>query len=201
MGAFPEQQGFSDEDLHEALKELKGYVDVTESDLRKIYALAHEHARRRMAGGEPGVSEVMTRDVISVKAGAALQEVVELLTRHSISGLPVIDADGSVLGVVTESDILACDSCPYSVPRSRPAGGGLRRLARGLLDRPGRKSGGDTAGELMTSPAITVHVAAGLKEAAGLMAAHRVKRLPVVDDEGRLAGIISRADIVRTAGR
>jgi CBS domain-containing protein len=136
------------------------------------------------------VADVMTRDVATVGPGTSLKEVASILAERRISGLPVADGDGRVLGVVSESDIVQKEAA--EPPRAR---GLLGRLRGDPLDA-GAKLDARTAGEAMTSPALTIGPDRPLAEAAALMVSKGVKRLPVVDGE-RLTGIVTRADLVR----
>ncbi|MFW6091075.1 MAG: CBS domain-containing protein [Actinomycetota bacterium] len=127
----------------------------------------------------------MTTDVITVRQDAPFKEVARLLDEHSVSALPVLDADGRLVGIVSEADLLPKEY------RDRPG-----RLARLLHRHEVVKAEGGVAGDLMSSPAVTIGPDASLAEAAQLMMHERVKRLPVVSDGGELIGIVSRADLV-----
>jgi CBS domain-containing protein len=136
------------------------------------------------------VEQVMSPEVVTVAPETSLKDVAELLVRHRIAGVPVCDADGRVIGVVSEADVLWKEL-------------GLRAGPRSILDRilelayeEEERAAATTAGEAMTSPAITVTPGAAVARAAELMIEHRVNRLPVVAD-GRLVGIVARADLVR----
>ncbi len=132
------------------------------------------------------VELVMTREVVTVGPETTYKQVVERLHERRVSGVPVVDADLHVLGIVSEADLL--------LKEERPA----RRRGGALLDRRGTaaKSGARAAVALMTSPPITVRPEATLTEAARLMHRHHVKRLPVVDADERLVGIVSRGDLL-----
>jgi CBS domain-containing protein len=119
------------------------------------------------------VQDVMTIEVVVAHPTTPVKQVADLLAGHGLSALPVIDGQGRVLGVVSETDLLG-DS-------QRPAGGPMAT----------------TAGEVMTSPAVTISPHATLTEAARRMQADGLKRLPVVAASGRLIGIVSRADLLR----
>ena len=82
----------SDEDLRAALREIKTYVDITEEDLKKIYAIALRNAQERLARSIP-VGNVMTKDAIAIRTHADIHEAARLLSEHRISGLPVVDED------------------------------------------------------------------------------------------------------------
>ena len=115
--------------------------------------------------------------------------MAELLAERRVSALPVLDGDGRVVGIVSEADLLLKEE----FPEDRPAAGCSRAGTGG----PRAKAVGDTAAELMTSPAVTVGPDATVAEAARLLHRHGVKRLPVVDPAGPLLGIVSRADLLK----
>lgn len=183
----------SESDLRDALKDLGTYMDVTEKDLRTIYGLALRHARERLATSLP-VSELMTKDVITVKKDTDLQEAARRLSGLRISGMPVVEEDGRVIGVISEADILSL----AGMKREHT----FRDLLRHILGepRPERKAGGQV-GDVMSAPAITTLPDSDIRDVAAILDERRIKRLPVVDAEGKLVGIISRADIVRAVGR
>lgn len=139
------------------------------------------------------VADVMTTPVISVRTETGYQLVADLLVSHAISAVPVVDEDGKVLGVVSEADLLPKLNRPERVP-THPLVSRRRRQAN-------RRALGDTAGDLMTSPAATITATAPLAQAARRLEAARVRRLPVVDESGRLVGIVSRRDLVRLYAR
>jgi CBS domain-containing protein len=139
------------------------------------------------------VRDAMTRSVLTVPLIAPLREVAQVLVDNAISGVPVVDVDGTVLGVVSEADLLVKEQGPGAI-RHRPLARfiGESKAARAQLV----KLEAVTAHEAMTAPAVTITSGRPIHEAAAIMTARRVNRLPVVDD-GRLVGIISRADLVR----
>ncbi|MFE1383301.1 CBS domain-containing protein [Streptomyces sp. NPDC058740] len=110
------------------------------------------------------VGGLMTDEVVSAVASTPFKEVAKLLAEHDISGLPVVDEDDHVIGVVSESDLLA---------HRRPS-----------------------ARELMSAPAVTVYAEESVADAARLMVRRGVERLPVVDEEERLVGIVTRRDLL-----
>ncbi len=182
----------TEEDFRAALSEIKGYVDVTVEDLMKIYVLALERARVRLAEKIP-VSAVMTSNVISVAPDAVLHEASRLLGEHRISGLPVIDKENHVVGLISEADVLAMTG----VKKEHT----FKDVIHHLLGEPvPRQRHGTKVQDFMTSPAIVVKPDTDIRQAARILDEKRIKRLPVVDDENRLVGIVSRADIVRAMG-
>lgn len=186
------QNKISEEDLRAALREIKAYVDITEEDLKKIYEIALRHAKERLIS-KISVSDVMTKNVVTVKKEADLHEVARLLSENKISGLPVVDERNHVIGILTEADILSM----AGLKRQHTFKDILRHVLGEPL--PERKSG-NKAGDVMTSPAITTKPETDIREVARILDERRIKRLPVVDDEDKLVGIISRADIVRVIG-
>jgi CBS domain-containing protein len=138
--------------------------------------------------------DVMTTSVIFVKPETPLKEVARQLVEHGISGVPVVDTSGRVVGVVSEADFVVKETGTAALPH-RP----LERLfGESKLTRSYRaKLAATTAAEAMTAPAITISVRRSVGEAARLMTSRRINRLVVVDEEGRLVGIVSRADLVR----
>jgi CBS domain-containing protein len=136
------------------------------------------------------VREVMTTDVATVGEGAPFKHIVRVLAERRISAVPVLDAARRVVGVVPETDLLHKEEFPEGPRGPRLLDDHRRRTARA-------KAAGDTAAELMTAPAVTVGPEATVAEAAKLLQRHRIKRLPVVDDAGRLVGIASRSDLLK----
>jgi CBS domain-containing protein len=139
------------------------------------------------------VSDVMTRRVHTVPPEASLKDVAAILAEHRISGLPVVDASGELLGVIGKADILVKEGA--EVPS------GLRRLMhRRQASELETKIEARTAGEAMSAPAITVDPIYTAAEAARIMIEHGINRLPVLEHE-KLVGIITRFDLVRAFAR
>jgi CBS domain-containing protein len=139
------------------------------------------------------IRDAMTRNVITVDRDTPLKDVAQLLIDRRISGVPVVDANRAVLGVVSEADLLIKESGVDGLAPRRFSW----LLGEGSQTRTRRaKIAAVTAGEAMTSPAVTAGPELSLPAAAERMTAHRVNRLPVIED-GRLVGIVTRADLVR----
>jgi len=144
---------------------------------------------------EPTVKDVMTTRVVSVRKDASFRTLVAALRDHRVGAFPVLDDDGKVIGVVSEADMLAKEALA-SEPEGMPG------MIAGMLRRKEHeKARGTTAGDLMTSPPITVAPEDTLERAARLMYTRKVKRLPVVDANGHLVGIIGRADLLTVFDR
>ncbi|MFC7267192.1 CBS domain-containing protein [Streptomyces lutosisoli] len=141
------------------------------------------------------VGSVMATEVVTVRYDMPFKEVARLLAEHRISGLPVVDEDDKVLGVISETDLMVRQAGvpdPYETPR-RSRFAGLTRGAR----RQAAKGHARTAGQLMSVPPVTVHADDTIAEAARTMAHSCVERLPVVDEEDRLVGIVTRRDLIQ----
>nr|BFE79412.1 hypothetical protein GCM10020093_020130 [Planobispora longispora] len=139
----------------------------------------------------PTVADVMTEDVLTVPEQTPFKDIVAAFADRAVSGAPVLDDAGHVVGIVTEADLLRKEE-HKDAPEER------HRLFEHRRDRLARqKARGDTAAELMTTPAVTVAPDTVIPAAARLMAEYGVKRLPVVDEAGRLVGIVSRADLLK----
>ncbi|MEV5428159.1 CBS domain-containing protein [Streptomyces sp. NPDC052701] len=134
------------------------------------------------------VSDVMTRTVAAVGRGASFEEIVRTMHDWKVSALPVLEGGGRIVGVVSEAGLLPKEEFRDEDPDR------YTRLRR-LPDLA--KAGAVAAGELMTSPALTVRADTTLARAARTMALAKVKRLPVVDEVGVLQGIVSRADLLK----
>ncbi|MFF5342261.1 CBS domain-containing protein [Streptomyces althioticus] len=147
------------------------------------------------------VGAVMTTDVVTVAHGTSLKDVVRVLGEHPVGGLrpvgvlPVTDEEDRVIGVVSTSDLAR--------PRPRPArpDGATRPWWVRLFSSMPGLGRARTAGDLMTAPAVTVRARATVTEASWLMTGHGVERLPVVDDEERLVGIVTRGDLLQAVLR
>jgi CBS domain-containing protein len=140
------------------------------------------------------VQDLMNRNVVTVTPDTTLKDVAHVLLERGVAGVPVCDAAGRVLGVVSESDILWKEIRP--APEVHGIVATLIDRAYGDRDRVEAS----TAGEAMSSPPVTVEPETSVAQAGRLMITHGVNRLPVVSD-GKLVGIIARSDLVRAFGR
>jgi CBS-domain-containing membrane protein len=127
------------------------------------------------------VRDIMTTGVVTVRSDTPYPTVAALFRQHRVSGFPVTGDNGKVIGVVSETDLLA--------------------LAAGQHHRGHDPDGQATAGDLMSHPVVTARPDDPVQAAAGLMYKHRLQRLPVVDLDGRLAGIVSRSDVLSVFDR
>ncbi|MGW6545193.1 CBS domain-containing protein [Streptomyces massasporeus] len=139
------------------------------------------------------IGTLMTRDVVTAQRGTPFKELVQLLGEHRISGLPVVDEDDNVIGVISETDLMLRQA---KEPGEETWISRLRRLRHSVRETD-TKSRAHTSDGLMSAPAVTVRADATVPEAARLMAEHRIERLPVVDEENRLVGIVTRRDLLK----
>ena len=138
--------------------------------------------------------DLMTRSPIHMPPETPIEVVARALAERGISGAPVVDAAGKLVGVVTESDLLRRLAAPADAPRSWIAG--LFETAAQQAARFARTHG-QTAGDVMTRNLITARPETPIAELAHAMEDRNIRRVPVVDGEGRLVGIVSRADLIR----
>jgi CBS domain-containing protein len=190
--AIPEKFRISDADIHDAMKEIPGYLDITTSDFKELYAHSYRHAIDRLINSVTA-KDIMTGNVVTVEPATPLQEVAERMAAAAVSGIPVIDRDGKVQGIISERDFLnhmgAKNGLFMSVVASCLTGTGCVALDI----RTG------VAEDLMSGPVITVSESASVAEVAALMTRHGVNRLPVLDEQGeKLLGILTRGDLVKT---
>lgn len=127
------------------------------------------------------VADLMSDEVVSAAPGTAVKDLVKLLAQYDISGIPVLDDEDRVMGVVSQTDVLA-RAAPFSA---------------GAPGHDGDGQGPPTAATIMSSPAVTVRAEETAAEAARLMTRRGIERLPVVDVEDRLVGIVTRRDLLR----
>jgi len=145
------------------------------------------HPREEVSTMSRTVADVMTRTVVVVPGSAPLKQVVRAMREYRVSALPVTDPDGLIVGVVSEADMILREDPSVLEPHFFE--GHSRRDER-------KKAEALVARDLMTAPPVTVGPQASVADAARLMHERRVKRLPVVDLEGRIVGIVSRMDLL-----
>ena len=138
------------------------------------------------------VKDVMSTHVIAVREMASYKEIATRLREHRVSAFPVVDADNKVIGVVSEADLLTKEALGGDSPSVLHGMTRRRELSR---------ASALTASDLMTRPPVTISPDDPVTHAARLMYNRRVKRLPVIDDDGRLVGIVARSDVLSVYGR
>jgi len=173
--------------------------EASRTDVNRALDTVEEHVREEPGPSRSGdgsssglprqrrwarrVRDVMTTSVVTVDRLTPYKEIARLLSGNRVSGLPVLSEERHVLGVVTEANLLAEEEKRALERMAIPGHGPQQQWAL-------------TAADLMSSPAITIHPDATIAGAAREMSAHNVRRLPVVDENGRLLGIVSRRDLL-----
>ncbi len=180
----------SDDDIYEAMKDISGYLDITPADCKEIYLKGYQHAIARLTHSVKA-SDVMTRDVASVLEGTPIKDVAQIMAERGVSGVPVISSDDRVTGIISEKDFLASMAGRQAESFMEVVAQCLRGGA--CLAAPIRAK---YAKDIMTSPAIIVYEQTPVLEVANMLTIKKINRVPVVDQDARMVGIISRGDVV-----
>lgn len=135
------------------------------------------------------IEEVMTKPVLVAAPDSSVKEVAEQLTRYGFGAMPVVDADGRLVGIITEADLLTVEV----------GGPDPRRHVR--RDPPADRPAPRTAADLMSAPVVAARVGTDVAEVAQLMLASHLTRVPVLDHEDRLVGLVSRSDLIKPLAR
>lgn len=175
-----------EERLHEEAQSLTSGTSAGAQRTPQEHATDVPSAVRHPHGWARRVRDLMTTSVVTVDRITPYKEIARLLAEHRISGLPVLKMGRQVVGVVTEADLLAAQAST-----ARRLHAGTHRAWWRREQHPAL-----TAGDLMTTPAITIGADATVPAAARLMNSHHVRRLPVVDGDGKLIGVVSRRDLL-----
>jgi CBS domain-containing membrane protein len=185
-----------EEDILEAMRAIPGYLDITPGDFKEVYRLAFKHALERL-GREVTAAEIMTTDVLTVTPGTPVAEVAAVMGQRGVSGVPVVDAGQRVVGVISEKDFLTRMGVQDAKNFMSLVAGCLK--TKGCVALPIKTA---LAGDLMSSPAVTVAPDTPVKDIARLLTQKSINRVAVSDPAGRLLGLVSREDIVKaTMGR
>jgi len=142
------------------------------------------------------IKDIMTTDIISVKEDDTVEKSAKLLAKNHFSGLPVVDNDGYLKGIITEGDLIKHNSTVQVLAFLEILGGII------YLDDPNKyfdnvkKSMGHFVKTVMTEEVVSVNSDGEIKVGARLLVSNQVNRLPVIDERGKLVGIVSRKDIM-----
>ena len=183
----------SDEDILKAMKDIPGYLDITPGDFKDLYQFAHNRAVDRLSRLIKA-RDVMTQKVIAVQGDTPSGEVALLMAEHGIAGVPVLDGNQKVMGVISEKDFLF------------HMGGENTRSFMDVVARCLQNKGcvaitmrQQKAEDIMTSPPITVGESTPVSKIAALFNDKGINRIPVTDETGSLLGIVARADILHVS--
>jgi len=161
--------------------------------LEPVQIVKYTHRELHPLPADRPVREVMTRSVVSVTPTTPLADVMDLLIGRLFTAVPVVDEAGQVLGIVSDGDLMSRGGLPQRLgvtERLDP-----ETLAAQLAEM---RQAGRLARDVMSSPALTIRDDAALAHAVSLMVERQVKRLPVVDSQARLVGMLSRLDVLKT---
>lgn len=191
MNKRPESE-LTRDDFVNALKEMDTFMDVTVDDLMEISSKAAKYARHRKTEGLT-IANLMTRAVVTVSPDTSLAEAAHLLVENRISGLPVVDKDQRLLGVITEADFLRA----MGIPSHHPTHNLWQTLEAMFSHQPEIREPTGKVADLMVTNVITVKPYQTLHDVVEIMKHNRIKRVVVCDDDGRVQGMVTRSDMVR----
>ena len=161
---------------------------------QQVEVVAYGHRELRALPAAAPVRDLMSREVRSVKPDTSVAAAVEMLIGKAYKSLPVVDGEGRVVGILTDGDLLARLGLPKAGVQTALAPGELGRELEAL------RHSGRPVRDVMVSPAVTTTEDAPVAQAVRIMTQRGIKRLPVVDRDGRLVGVVSRVDVLRRAG-
>ncbi|MCF8030620.1 MAG: CBS domain-containing protein [Desulfohalobiaceae bacterium] len=180
-------RSLSDEDILQAMKQISGYLDITPGDFRQIYGVAYSHASKRLLSTP--ASEIMTRQVHFVREDQPVLEIADLMARTEVAGVPVLDREDRVVGVISEKDFMRRMSGTDQTFM------GLVASCMSSKGCPALTIKGQTAKDIMSAPAVTVGPDTPIRKIFSLMREKTINRVPVTEED-RLAGLISRDDVL-----
>ncbi len=180
----------SDEDVLDAMKSISGYLDITPGDFKEIYRVAFRHAVERLAHSIKA-KDIMTRDVVYASTNSSLIEVADKMEKNGVSGLPVVDTDKKVVGVISEKDFLFHMGGKHGRSFMEVVAYCLHN--NDCVAKTVRKKSAEDA---MTTPAVTVSEDTAVSEIIGILKEKNINRVPVIDPVGRIVGIVTRTDIL-----
>ncbi|KAF0843304.1 CBS domain-containing membrane protein [Methylovorus glucosotrophus] len=183
------RMGFTHADMDAVLKDYNQVLDISRDDLESLFLQTEMHAYRRRFG-EIRCQDIMSRSLITVEFGTTLEEAWQLLLRHHLKALPVLDKARRVSGIITQGDFMRqADLAGYQGIASK-----LKQVVQRIpfthTDKP------EVVGQIMTNRVITASTDMHIVELIPLVSEHNLHHIPVVDQERRLAGMISQSDLI-----
>jgi CBS domain-containing membrane protein len=186
--------GFTDDDILEAMRDISGYLDITPSDFKEVYQIASKHALERLKNSIK-VEHVMTAPVITVSEETSLLDAAKLMAHNNISGLPVMNHKQSVSGILSEKDFLK-----RMVHKDGKSSVSFMSVISQCLEIKGCLAA-DLKNlhvkDIMSSPPVTVEKSISIMDVAAIFESKKINRVPVLDENSNLVGIIARSDIVQ----
>ncbi|MDA3917276.1 MAG: CBS domain-containing protein [Deltaproteobacteria bacterium] len=182
----------SDDDILTAMKEIDGYLDISFGDFKELYHIACSHALKRLMQSVKA-RDIMTKKVVCVYKQTSSREVAEVMAKNSVSGIPVIDDGEQVVGIISENDFL-------SRMGKKEIKSFMNIIAlcledKGCVAMPIRNQ---NAEDIMTSPAITANEDTPVSDIVNLFAQKKINRVPVLSQDKKLVGIVSRGNVLQT---
>jgi CBS domain-containing protein len=181
----------SEDDIIDAMKAISGYLDITPTDFKEIYTVAYRHAVSR-ATRDIRARDIMTRTVIHVGENEGLATVADIMAENGITGLPVVNGEKRVIGMLSEKDFLADMGIRENLSFMTIISQCLHHTGCMALPLSRKK-----AGDLMSTPVISVGETTPLADIARIFDEKNINRVPVLNPDATLCGIITRGDIVR----
>lgn len=181
--------GFTPQDLDEVLKQYNQVLDVSRDDLEALFLQTEMHAYRRRFG-EVTCADIMSRDVVTVEFGTTLEEAWDLLRWHHVKALPVIDRARRLIGIVTLVDFMK----HANLEKFGSFNDKLRQLVQRTRDTHSDKP--EVVGQIMTRQVQTANTDTHIVELVPLLSDKGKHHVPVIDGEGRLAGVLTQSDLI-----
>lgn len=184
-----DRTGFTEEDLEDVLKQYNEVIDVNRDDLQQLFHQAEMHAYGRRFG-RIACADIMSRDLITVEFGTPLSEAWQLLRRHNIKALPVIDRARRVIGIVTQIDFLRhADLDVYEGFADR-----FRHFVRETTGLYSKKP--EVVGQIMSKPVTTAALHTHIVELVPIMSDLGLHYIPILDSKRKLAGMVTQSDLI-----
>ncbi len=182
----------SDDDILTAMKEIDGYLDISFGDFKELYHIACSHALKRLMQSVKA-RDIMTKKVVYVYKQTPSREVAEVMAKNNVSGIPVIDDGEQVVGIISENDFL-------SRMGKKEIKSFMNIIALCLEDKGclAMPISNQNAEDIMTSPVITANEETPVSDIVNLFADKKINRVPILSQDKKLVGIVSREDALQT---
>lgn len=176
-------------DLHNALRDLDTYLDISEADLDRVYGLAGIHAFRRKMGNIT-CADIMSRDLSTAEYGTELEEAWARLRYHKVKAIPVVDPFRRVIGVITLVDFIKRANLKTYETFEDKLIKFIRRTPGDTSDKP------EVVGQIMATPVVTVRADMHIVELVPMLSDKGLHHVPVVDADARLVGMVTQSDLI-----
>ena len=182
----------SDDDILAAMKEIGGYLDISFGDFKELYHIACSHALKRLMQSVKA-RDIMTKKVVYVYKQTSSREIAKIMAKHNVSGIPVIDDGEQVVGIISENDFL-------SRMGKKEIKSFMNIIALCLEDKGclAMPISNQNAEDIMTSPVITANEETPVSDIVNLFAQKNINRVPILSQDKKLIGIVSRANVLQT---